>query len=311
VRITAQLIDATTGGHLWSERYDRELKDIFALQDEIRQQIVFALKVKLTPEEQARFKNAPTNNLEAYDYFLRGMEQFERFTKEANIQARRMFEKAIELDAQYAAAYALRSSTYVADWVGQWSQDRQILEHALVLAQKALALNDSLPTAYTALGFVHQWKGEHDQAIAAGERAIALDPNNPQGYVPLARFLAQAGRAEEGIAMAKQAMRLNPHYPPQYMQALGFAYHQTWRNEEAIATLKRYLAYNSEHLGVHLMLTCSYSDAGRNEEAQAQAMEVLRINPNFTIEMWKQNQFFKDAAERDRHVNNLRKAGLK
>jgi len=311
VRITAQLIDATTGGRLWSERYDRPLTDIFALQDEIRQQIVFALKVKLTPEEQARFKNAPTNNLDAYDYFLRGLKYWERFTKEDNVQARQMFEKAITLDPQYAAAYALQSQTYLQEWIGQWNQDHQTLEHALVIAQKALALDDSLPVAYAALGAIYLWKGQNDQAIAAGERAVALDPNNPDGYVNLSRILGMAGRTEEGVDMVKQAMRLNPRYPPQYIQALAFAYHQAWRNEEAIVTLKKFLVSNPDNLGAHMMLACSYSDAGREEEARVHVAEVLRLSPNYTMEIWKRSQFFKDPAERERHINNLRKAGLK
>ncbi len=131
VRITAQLIDATQGQHLWSERYDRPLQDIFAVQDEIRQQIVFALKVKLTPEEQARFKTAPTNNLEAYDYYLRGWQLSWRTTKETNIQARQMFEKALELDPQYAGAYAGLGSTYWIEWFSQWNADPSELSRAL------------------------------------------------------------------------------------------------------------------------------------------------------------------------------------
>src|SRR5262249_5591001 len=163
------------------------------------------------------------------DYYLRGLESIGQFTKETTAQARQMFERAIALDPQYAAAYALQSQTYVLDWLGQWSQDKQTLEPALALTQKALVLDNSLPQAYIALSFVYQWQGQHEQAIAAGERAVALDPNNPRSYLQLATSLAQAGRAEEGIARVKTAMRLNPHYPPQYTQTLGFAYRQAWR----------------------------------------------------------------------------------
>src|SRR5262245_38981755 len=130
VRINAQLVDATTGGHLWAERYDRELQDIFALQDEVTQKIVFALKIQLTPEEQVRFRQAPTDNLEAYDYFLRGQAYLWRFTREANSQARQLFEKAIELDPQYAGAYAFLCFTYLIAWLAQWNQDPQTLAQA-------------------------------------------------------------------------------------------------------------------------------------------------------------------------------------
>ena len=145
VRITAQLIDATTGDHLWSERYDRPLQDIFALQDEVVQKIVTTLKLQLTLQEQGILVRKTTDNLEAYDYYLRGREHFNRFTQEANAQARQMFEKALELDPQYAEAYAFLGWTYFREWGLQWSQDPQALEQALALAQKAVALDDSLP----------------------------------------------------------------------------------------------------------------------------------------------------------------------
>jgi adenylate cyclase len=134
--------------------------------------------------------------------------------------------------------------------------------------------------------------------------------NNPQSYVWLAQFLGTAGRAEEAVAMVKTAMRLNPHYPPQYLLQLGIAYHQGWRNEEAIATFRKFLAYNPNAIYPHIGLACSYSDMGRDEEARAEAAEVLRLNPNFTAETWRQRQFLRDPAEMERHVNNLRKAGL-
>jgi adenylate cyclase len=141
IRVTAQLIDGTTGGHLWPERYDRPLTDIFALQDEIRQKIVTALKVKLTPEEQERFRRAPTTSLEAYSYYLRGQEYFFRFTKETILQGRQMFERAIELDPKYAAAYARLGGTYRREWIGGWSQELQVLERTFEFVQQAAALN--------------------------------------------------------------------------------------------------------------------------------------------------------------------------
>jgi len=222
-----------------------------------------------------------------------------------------MFEKAIALDPQYAAAYALLSQTYALDWFWLWSLDRQTLEHAFAAAQTAVALDDSLPPAHGVLGLVYLQKDQHEQAIVEGERAVALDPNNPDSSIRLAGILGLAGRAEEAITMAKRAMRLNPHYPPQYIEALGLAYHQAWHNEEAIATLKRFLVYNPNSVGAHLGLACSYSDLGWYEEARAQVIEVLRLSPNFTTEAWRWNRAFRNPAELERHVNNMRKAGLK
>jgi len=192
VRITAQLVDATTGYYLWTERYDRPLKDIFALQDEIVQKIVTTLKLQLTLWEQGILVRKSTDNLEAYDYYLRGLEYHFRFTQEAFAQARHMYEKAIELDPKYAAAYASLGWTYVAAWAYQWSQDPRTLERAFELAQRAVALDDSLPIAHSLLGRVHLSKKRHEQAIAEAERAIALDPNYAEGYANLARILAFA-----------------------------------------------------------------------------------------------------------------------
>ena len=159
VRIVAQLIDATTGGHLWSERYDRPLKDIFALQDEIVQKIVTTLKLQLTLQEQGYMVRKRTDNLEAYDTFLRGVEYFYRFTKEGNAQARQLFEKAIELDPQYAEAYAWLGSTYLAAWVRNGA-DPQTLQRAFELEQKALALDDTLPRAHIVLSWVYMFQSQ-------------------------------------------------------------------------------------------------------------------------------------------------------
>jgi adenylate cyclase len=311
VRINAQLIDATTGYHVWSERYDRELKDIFAVQDETVQHIVAALRTEVVEAEMARVKRIPTADLTAYDFVLRGLASFSYLTKEGNSGARQMFEKAIERDPQYAAAYAYLSATYWRGWIYQWSRDLQNVEQALTLAQKGVALDDSLPAAHSVLGQVYMLKTQFERAVAEGERAVALDPNNPQGYLWLANILGPAGRTEEAIESVKKAMRLNPRHPPMYLLSLGVAYHQAWRNEEAIATYKQYLALQPNTVVPYFGLTCSYSDLGRYEEARAAAAEILRLSPHFTTDAWRKTQWFKEPAELERHLSNLRKAGLK
>jgi adenylate cyclase len=291
VRVTAQLIDATTSYHLWSERYDRELRDIFALQDELVQKIVTTLKLQLTLQEQGFIVRKHTDNLEAYDAFLRGAEYYWRLTKEAiTVQARQLWEKAIALDPQYAEAYAWLSGTYYLEWGWRWSADPQTLERALALAQQAVALDDSLPAAHSFLSLVYAQKQQSDQAIAAGERAIALDPNHADSYEQLAEALSIAGRPEDALRRVEQAMRLNPHYPPIYLFESGLAYYYTGRYAEAITTLQELISRSPNLLTAHVLLASSYrrqwvsqqSPAAQTlEPAMAAIQRALALNDSF------------------------------
>ncbi|MBI3247407.1 MAG: tetratricopeptide repeat protein [Deltaproteobacteria bacterium] len=267
VRINAQLVDATTGHHLWAESYDRELKDIFALQDEIREKIVFALKVKLTPEEQARFRYFPTASLEAYDALSRGREYFFRISKEANTQARQLFERAIELDPQYAAAYAVLAWTSLAEFL-LWNQDPQTLERAFATAQRAVALDDSLPVAHMTLGDIYLWRKQPEQALAEAERAITLDPNFSEGYAHLGNILNATGRPAEALKMVEQALRLSPHPPFYYLSWLGESHLRMGHYEEAIAAQKQVLLRNPNFLPAHGQLAESYLAQWRSLQTQ-------------------------------------------
>ncbi len=311
VRVTAQLVDATTSYHLWAEHYDRALQDIFALQDDIRQKIVTALKVKLLPEEQERLKHFPTNNLEAYDYGLCGEAYYYCFTKEANAQARQMFEKAIELDPQNAAAYAALGIAYYTDWAFSWSESPQTIEQAFALAQRAVALNDSLPMAHQLLGWAYLYRKQYEQAIAEEERALALAPNAISGYIGLGFVLICVGRLDEAIALAKRAVRLDPHYAGRYAFDLGHAYYLLRRYEEAVAALQKTLTWNPNFLPAHGLLAAIYSELGREEEARAEIAATLRINPSNSLEGRRQRISYKDPAVAERLLTALHKAGLK
>lgn len=316
VRITAQLIDATTGGHLWSERYDRALQDIFALQDEIRQKIVLALKVKLTSEEQGRFKRAPTTNLEAYDFYLRGWESTLRALherkKEANVQARQLYEKAIALDPSYAGAYAGLGWSHFLDWFYLWNTDRaQTLDRASELAQKAVTLDDSLSMPHWILSLASLWNRQHEEAIVEGERAVALDANGADSSVSLGNTLVFAGRAKEGVELIQKAMRLNPHYPPRYLNLLGLASRMAGQCEEAIVPLKKAVTLEPDFLPAHFNLAACYAELDQLGEARAEIAEVLRLNPNSSVELNKRFMPFKDPADMERTLAALRKAGLK
>ena len=259
VRITVQLIDATTGHHVWAERYDRPLKDVFALQDEIVQKIVTTLKLQLTLQEQGWIVHKHTDNLEAYDALLRGVESYLRLTKESFVQARQLFEKALALDPQYAEAYTWLGMSYWREWVVRWNMDPQTLERALALAQQAVALDDSLPRAHSVLSYIYMQKQQYEQAIAEGERAIALDPNNADSYARLAEVLTMAGRPEEGQRSMGQAMRLNPYFPPWYLGTLGWAYSLTGRYTEAVAMLKEYIRRSPNDPMPYSVLVFSYA----------------------------------------------------
>ncbi|MBI3795382.1 MAG: tetratricopeptide repeat protein [Deltaproteobacteria bacterium] len=458
VRIVAQLIDTTTGGHLWSERYDRPLKDIFALQDEIVQKIVTTLKLQLFVQEQGLLVRKHTDNLEAYDTFLRGADSYYRLTKEGNAQARSLFEKTIELDSQYAEAHVFLGLTYLIAWIQQWSPDPQTLQRAFELGQQALVLDDSLPRAHILLSWVYMFQAKYEPAVTEAERAIALDPNNTDGYHGLAVVLNNFGeRTTEAIELEEQAIRLNPHYPfeypfqlgwayrlagryeeaitaqkqallrnpnwqfshaelsasyrllwnsqqtqdpqtldraleaaqqiaaldtsspfahfflswaylskkqyeqastetervlalnpsngrfypglasmltflgrpedasgliekalrlspllpPELLLAVGHTYYLTRRPEEAIAVLKRSFNGTPADLGAHLLLAAVYSELSKDAEAQTEVAEVLRINPNWSLEIWKQRVPYKDPAMLERVFAALRKAGLK
>jgi TolB-like protein/class 3 adenylate cyclase/Flp pilus assembly protein TadD len=312
IRINAQLIDATTGGHLWAERYDRDLKDIFSLQDEVTQKIVAALAVKLTEDEQKRLVRKDTDNIEAYDFYLQGAEYQNRYTKEANVQARQMFERAIDLDPEFAAAYARLGFTHFYEWTFDWSQDPQSLEHAFELAQRTLDMDDSLPLGHRLLGKVYLWKKQHEKAITEIEKAIALSPNYADQLVGLGYILNFTGRPEEAIGLVKKAMRLNPIYPADYLWELGHAYFLTGRYEEAIETLKGVLDRNSNFMPAHVYLAASYSEIGREEEARAEAAEIERLrSPQTSLEAEIQRLPYKDQAVLERLFDSLQKAGLK
>ncbi|HEV8712485.1 MAG TPA: tetratricopeptide repeat protein [Candidatus Binatia bacterium] len=316
MRITAQLIDATTDHHLWSERYDRPLKDIFALQDEIVQRIVTTLRLQLTLWEQGLQQvRKRTDNLEAYDFYLRGREFLVRVqsetSKEANAQARQMFEKALELDPTYAEAYALLSVTYFVDWFYLWNPTPQVLEQFSELARKAIALDDSLPLAHAVLSWAYLAKRQYDQAIAEAERAIALDPNLADAYRVLGINLAWAGRPEDGIEFIEKAMRLNPRYGPIYLMNLGWAYLEAGRCDEALVPLKRALPLIPNAVDLHWNFAICYAELGREEEAQAEAAKIMRLNPNFSIARVTPFLLYKDPAMLERTLSALRKAGLK
>ena len=312
VRITAQLVDAQTGHHLWAERYDRYLKDIFVLQDEITKGIITALQVKLTVGEGARLLAKGTKNIPAYLKLLQGTEYLLRMNKECNILARKMAEQVIDLDPEYPRAYRLLAITHWFDAFLRWSNSPgKSLRSAEELAQKVLAMDESDSISHRLLGYIYLLKKEHDKAIAEAERAVAIDPNASGNLAALGFFLNFAGRPEEAIVWYKKAIRLDPIPAPLYYLQLGHIYRNAGRYEEAISELKKALYRNPDNLLAHLHLASAYSSLGREEEAQAETAEVFRIDSKFSLDYWSKTIPYRNQADKNRLIEALRKAGIK
>jgi len=313
LRITAQLIDAITGQHVWSERYNRELKNIFALQDDITMKVITALQVKLTVGEGARLEAKGTKNLEAYLKYLQARAVFNSQTKEGYAQARRLCEEVIALDPQYAAAYSSLGGFHAMEAVQGFSKSPgESLKQALELTKKAIAIDESDATSHSRLGWLYVLVGrQYDKAIAECERGIDLAPNSADCHIWMAYVLTFAGRSEEAVRYAEQALRLNPYPPSWWIRQLGQSNFFAGRYEEAIAAHKKSLNLSPEDLLTHIALTTAYSWAGRHEEALAQAAEILRITPKFSVDERAKFMPCKNQADLDRFLDGLRKAGLK
>jgi TolB-like protein/Flp pilus assembly protein TadD len=315
IRILVQLIDATTGHHLWSERYDRDLKDLFALQDEIAMEIMTTLQVKLTEGEYARVLAGGTSNLEAMESFWRAEERLFRLSKEDNAEARRWVEKAIELDPNFSGAWAIKGYTHLTDVVYGFSKSPvQSIRRAEECAQKAITLDDSNAKAYALLGRLRGIQRKFDQAIEYGEKAVALNPNDPHMLLVFAITMHFNGRFEESIALLKKAMRLSPYYPAFYLATLAPSYVLTERYEEAIATSKLLLDRSRKGefnpLLAHLYLAEAYIGLGHEDKARANAEEVLKINPNFSLKSFRLLYAYRDPIHSERRIAALSSAGL-
>ncbi|HVP78275.1 MAG TPA: adenylate/guanylate cyclase domain-containing protein [Thermodesulfobacteriota bacterium] len=312
VRITAQLIDAITGYHLWAERYDRDLKEIFALQDEIALKIMKTVHEKLQPGDHARVVGRGTRNLGA---FLKAMEAREHFhcnTKEDNALARELYEEVIALDPDYAFAYAGLAWTYMADsWLGTSKSRKESLGRAIELGKKAIALDESEAMAYAALGFFYAFAGQFDMAVVHAERGLALDPNSSPVLAISAVALAYSGRPEEAIPLLQKAIRLNPLAGVLFFNALSVAYRMVGRYDEAVEQAKKAVELGPKNQFTYLGLASACILAGREEEARAAAAQVLKIDPTFSAEQYAKILPFRDKSQIDRTVDAWRKAGLK
>ena len=315
VRIAAQLIDALTGRHIWAERYECDLTDLFALQDEITMKILTATRVKLTEGEISSAYSKHYRGKQGFDCYLKLMEgakYLNRLNIEDNNVGRRLTEEAISICPENPVGYAQLSSVYLHDYIFRNTKSpRETLEKGIELAQKALAIDESLPWPHDLLCFLYSHIREYDKAIAEGERAVALDPSGSDAYRGYASALLFAGRSEEAIPMFQKAIRLNPNAPAVTFVNFGYALLNTGRFEEAVSELKKGIQRAPDFTVAHVCLAATYSMMGREKEAHAEAKEVLRINPKFSVDSWTMRTALKDQSEIHKIADALRKAGLK
>ncbi len=308
IRVTAQLIDALNGHHLWAKRYDRNLGDIFVVQDEITKEIIMAMQVKLTEGEQARATAKGTNNLEAYLKCLQANELIHRVNPESNALGKQLAEEAVALDPEYAWAYYNLGRAHQLDvWLRVSKSPKQSIGKAIGLMKKAIALDDTLAEAHGRLGFIYSMTRQYDKGIAEAEKGVAVNPNSAMAHVMQGKTLSFAGRWEESIPLYKKAIRLNPIPPSMYLYSLGLSYAYAGQYEEAITWCEKAVHEAPDALYARIMMTVVYSFSGRDEEARVEAAEVLRIQPKYTV---KKGRYKKDE-DGERFVVALRKAGLK
>ena len=315
VRITAQLIDATTSHHLWAERYDRGLEDIFAVQDEITREIVVALDVKLREGEQSRLWASGTKNLEAWECVRLGADDVMGVTPERRLKAKRLFERALELDPGYAAAWVMLGWLHhydsdVAAGIGDAERRETALAAVLDCAEKALELDPACADAYGQLALCRLEVNAFDDAIDMSEKAIAMAPNSAENLCIAGIILAKSGKPERGVELMKKAMRVCPLYRPGFLRSLGLAYRLSGNLEAAVSAYKESLRRDSEYLSGHVNLTSTLGELGREEEAKKAAREIYRLEPEFSIKAYMEGLSYRNPSDLARIEEGLKKAGL-
>ena len=308
IRITAQLIDALSGHHLWAERYDRDLKDIFAVQDELTKKIITAMQVELTEGEQARVDAKGTNNLQAYLKYLQARENVNKLNAESNARGKQLAQEAIDIDPKFAMAYRVLAAAHRMDMLlGTSKSPKESIGTCMRLLNKAIELDESYTEAYGALGWTLSLIGQHDKAVATAEKAVSLDPNSANTYAMLGHTLRMADRPKEAILAYTKAIRLNPIPPSFYLFGLGLSYSLDGHNEKGIEWCEKAVRQDPDSFFAHIILTAVYSMAGRDEEARAEAIEVLRINPKYSLAQAEKRAKYK---YKDKMFEALRRAGL-
>jgi adenylate cyclase len=311
VRITAQLIDATNGGHLWAERFDRDLTDIFETQDEVAQKIVGVLAVRLTKREEERLQRRGTSNVEAYEIWLRARESLARGTRESVAEAKALHRRAIAIDPVFAAPHAGLALASISDYASGWTDDpAQTLNEAERWARRAVELNPDEPVGHMALGSALLWRRHYSGALAALRDMMSLDPNYAQGQSAMGVTLMYAGQPAEALEAFSVAMRLDPHFPAIVLHFVAQAHFALGNYDDAVKLLKERIARNPGTDSSRMFLAAAYGHLGKVDEAHEAWAELLKINPDFSVAQRERVMPYKDASAFQRIVEGLTKAGL-
>lgn len=308
VRITAQLIEGSNGQHLWAQRYDRDLENIFEIQDEVNQKIVAACSLQLSDSARQKLERRGTKVIDAYDYVLRGMKETQTNTMEGSARARYCFESALELDPDYAAAYARLALNYIFRWIQDWSKSKaDSLDKGFEFARKAVAIDRQLAMAHAALCWAYLWQGEHDKAIAEGRMAIDLDPDDVLALERLAMSMIFSGDAELSLPLIEKARRLNPNFTYDFVH--GVAMFMMSNYSAAIDETKRSFDVSPYFVPAGLYLAASHALAGNQSEAESVVAKIRQFSPQYKLADGFLTQF-KIPEDRERFIAGLRQAGL-
>lgn len=311
VRINIQLVDIEDGSNIWTERYDRKLEDVFDLQEEVAQQVVSALSLELTGEELNQLSRHQTANFDAYDAFLQGQRHSRNVTRESNLLARQLFERAIQLDPDFARAYGALSVNHAVAFRRSWSEDPDTtLEIAIYNAEKAESLDGDSPHVLWALGYSYLFNKEYQKAAGALEKAIHIAPSYADGYGLLALINNNLGRYQLAAEQIREAMLINPVYTFEYPYLLGRAQYGLGRYEEAIEALSSAIERNETALAPHLYLAASFIGLGQQDDAEWEIEQVLVLDPEYTTTKYESIAGIAKEDELKRFLDDLRKAGL-
>jgi adenylate cyclase len=314
VRITAQLIDATTGRHVWAERYDRQIEDIFDLQDEMSQTIVGAVEPELSAAERHRAIAKPPENLDAWECYQRGVWHMWRSERAGHLEAERLFDRATDLDPGFASAYAYGSYTQYSTVIMGWSDDpEQSLEAGMAMAEKALSIDDKDPMGYFAAGRIHMMEGRHDDSIAALGQAIELNPSFAQSHHGLGMALTLAGRLDEAKEALGMAERLSPRDPnlSAFTVVHALACVLSGDHEDALHWARKTIQNpRSKGYWPHAVHAAALSQLDRMEEARSAVALALEALPDLSLSYLAKTLPTKDPSNLDPYLESLRKAGL-